>query len=304
MNKLRILASTAGCLLLAAGCTPDPTGTGDPGTTSDTGTSTTGDKPTTDATSSSSESGETPTDTGSTAAELIPDMPVADGQCDPWEQDCPTGFKCMAFAEETENHFTGTKCTPVVDDPGTIGDPCNVEGGWWSGIDDCDYGLACWDINHDNNTGKCVALCTGTPEAYDCPSDDDFCAFWVPGLAHVCLEKCDPLLQDCSVGQSCLPEWSSNAEQWVCAAEYSFDEGQAFDPCSYSNACDPGLICWDPAGAVECAGFEVGCCLPLCDLSAPQCNGQGAECTGFYGEIDGQAPPEFDNVGLCVVPGG
>lgn len=46
----------------------------------------------------------------------------------------------MAYAEEGEPAFTGTKCTPVVPNPGVAGDPCKVEGGWWTGVDNCDYG--------------------------------------------------------------------------------------------------------------------------------------------------------------------
>ena len=46
--------------------------------------------------------------------------------------DCPAGYKCMAFAEEDEASFSGNKCTPVVPSAKTVGDPCSVEGGWWS----------------------------------------------------------------------------------------------------------------------------------------------------------------------------
>jgi len=35
----------------------------------------------------------------------------------------------------------------------------------------------------------------------------------------------------------------------------------------------------------------------------PMCVGDGAVCSPFYTEIDGSAPPEFENVGLCVLPG-
>ena len=89
----------------------------------------------------------------------------------------------------------------------------------------------------------------------------------------------------------------------MCKAEYSFDEGQEFDQCYYSNVCDPGLMCWNTTAALECAGLEDGCCLSLCDLGDPKCNGEGAECTPFYGLLDGEAPPDFKDVGLCVLPG-
>lgn len=135
------------------------------------------------------------------------------------------------------------------------------------------------------------------------PEEDAVCAFWVPGISHVCLTTCDPQVQDCNVGQSCLSEWSGGAAEWVCKAEYSAKAGQAFDPCFAGNTCDPGLLCWDPTMAIECTDLESGCCLPLCSLSDPQCTGQGAECTPFYDLLEGQAPPEFADVGLCVLPG-
>lgn len=250
---------------------------------------------------------ETPTTGTSSSGTDTSDEPTGGeelGQCDPWQQDCPDGFKCMAFAPEGEPAFTGNKCTPVTTSPKAAGDPCKVEGGWWTGIDDCDYGLACWNINHADNTGQCVPLCAGSEDSYSCPDMDDLCVFWVPGIAHVCLPGCDPLLQDCDAGQACTPNWASGGQDFVCGPEYSFDEGQVFDPCEFSNACDPGLMCWDSTAAVECDQGSTGCCLPFCDLDEPDCTGQGAECVSFYEALGGDpAPPQFADVGLCVLPG-
>lgn len=296
MNKL-VLVTQVLCLSLATGCPGEPS-TNDPEAIT-AGATDTGDAPP----GSSSGTGDQPTDADTGAAASSTTDGIAEGECDPWAQDCPDGYKCMAFAPEGEDFFTGDKCTPVVEDPVGLGDPCKVVDGWWSGIDDCDYGLACWDINHDDNTGICRALCTGDADAAECPQAEGVCAFWVPGIAHVCLETCDPLVQDCDPGLGCGPEWSSNAGEWVCLAEYSGTEGQQFDPCFASNTCDPGLLCWDPTKAIECAGAEAGCCLSLCDLTAPQCTGQGAVCTPFYDIIEGSAPPEYANVGMCVLPG-
>src|SRR5690606_21735159 len=100
-------------------------------------------------------------------------------------------------APEGEGSFMGTKCTPVAENPAKAGEPCKVDGGWWTGVDDCDYGLACWHIDHSNNTGVCIPLCTGNADSFDCPEADQICVFWVAGFSHVCLTTCDPLLQDC-----------------------------------------------------------------------------------------------------------
>lgn len=249
---------------------------------------------------------DTPTSSGTTSDGTETGEPTTGGDigmCDPWLQDCPDGYKCMAYADEGEPAFTGTKCTQVVENPGKVGDPCNVEGGWWTGVDDCDHGLACWNINHDDNTGQCVALCTGNEDAYACPGSDDICVFWVPGLAHVCLQGCDPLLQNCQPGQGCLPDWASNGQRFVCLAEYSFDEGQEFDPCEFSNTCDPGLMCWNTESAIECDQGAGGCCISFCDTEDPVCTGEGAVCESFYGELGEEAPPAFADVGICVIPG-
>ncbi|MFZ6185304.1 ribulose phosphate epimerase [Nannocystis pusilla] len=288
------------CAALLGGCSDsDPNATGTPTTTDDTSTSTT---------EPGESSNTTPTSSGTTGSTTVddPTSSVTDGEasmCDPWQQDCPDGYKCMAFAPEGEPAFTGNKCTPVVENPGKVGDPCKVEDGWWSGVDDCDYGLACWNINHADNTGQCVALCTGNEDAYDCPGSADICVFWIPGIAHVCLQGCDPLLQDCPTGQGCLPDWASNGQRFVCLAEYSFEEGQEFDPCQFSNVCDPGLLCWGSESALECDQDISACCLSFCDISDPQCTGQGAECVSFYEGVGGEPPPAFADVGICVIPG-
>lgn len=289
------------CGALVMACSPAPSSSdgssgGDDSETGAVPTSGTGEPEVTSSSSggdSSSSSGavEDETDTGV----------IGDGECDPWLQDCPDGLKCMAYAEPGVNHFTGNKCTPVAQNPGVAGDPCYADGGWSTGVDDCDYGLACWNIDPETSEGVCMAWCTGSADAATCPDAGDTCVFWVPGFAHICLSLCDPLLQDCDGPESCLPNWAKQGEEWVCSLDYSFDEGQEFDPCEYSNACDPGMICTDPKSAIECDPGAIGCCISVCDTSAPNsCEGQGAECQGFYGEEP--APPNYANVGLCSLP--
>lgn len=165
MNTPRISAHAL-CLVLLAACPADLLNS----ETNGQATTTAGD-PSTGESPTSGEAGtaEPATEPETTAAGSSSEGGIGDGQCDIWEQDCPSGYKCMAFAEADEPVFTGNRCTLVVDDPKGVGESCTVVDGWWSGIDDCDHGLACWDINHETNTGYRVAMCTGNADAAQCP---------------------------------------------------------------------------------------------------------------------------------------
>ncbi|MFY0532131.1 hypothetical protein [Nannocystis pusilla] len=88
---------------------------------------------------------------------------------------------------------------------------------------------------------------------------------------------------------------------FLCVLDASGDEGQAFDGCEFANACDPGLSCLDPELAVECDPMSTGCCVPFCDISAPNtCPGQGQECISWYEDVP--ALPGLENVGVCSLP--
>ncbi len=296
MTYLRLL-STFVCAALVGGCANNNESTATEG--SSTGMADTG--------SSTTDGAGTVAETATEGDESLSTAPVepttGDPQelynCDPWAQDCPDGFKCMAYTDDGD-YFTGTKCTPVAPNGGVAGDECYADGGWSTGVDDCALGYACWNINPETSIGACVALCTGTMDAYGCPDPDDICVFWVPGLAHVCLETCDPFLQDCSPGQICGPNWASGAQEFVCYLDWSFEQGQEFGPCESPNTCDAGLICWDSSKAVEC-DQDQPCCLSYCDLDDPVCGGENAACQPFYEE--GTAPPEYANLGICALPG-
>ena len=115
----------------------------------------------------------------------------------------------------------------------------------------------------------------------------------------LCLPGCDPLLQGCGDGDLCIPDPGDPA-RFICVLDASGDEGQVFDECEFVNACDPGLYCVAPALGAECPPEAPGCCLPFCDTTMPSCPGAGQECLPWF-EMD-QAPPGFENVGLCGVP--
>lgn len=221
-------------------------------------------------------------------------------QCDPWMQDCPPGEKCMPYDSDGDSAWDALRCTPVAPNPGQHGDPCLAEGSGVSGIDDCALGHMCWDVDPDTLQGACVAFCTGTPDEPVCAPAGTNCLLSGNGVLNLCIPICNPLAQDCDAGEVCIPD-PQDPNSFVCAPDISGDEGQEFDPCEFSNACDPGLVCLSSALATECDPQFIGCCLPFCDVTAPMCIGQGAECLPWF-EM-GVDPPGLENVGVCAIPG-
>src|SRR5690606_15132047 len=49
-------------------------------------------------------------------------------QCDNWTQDCPSGEKCAAYADDGGSSWNNLKCVPAEENGGQPGDPCTVEG--------------------------------------------------------------------------------------------------------------------------------------------------------------------------------
>ncbi|MCA9653947.1 MAG: ribulose phosphate epimerase [Myxococcales bacterium] len=219
-------------------------------------------------------------------------------ECDIFAQDCPEGEKCMPWAS-SGGTWDATRCSPIDENPGQPGDECSVEGGGASGIDSCDIGSMCWDVDPETNMGTCVAMCTGDSANPICEDPDTSCSIANDGAIVLCLPNCDPLLQDCAEGQACYPV----ADIWVCGPDASGEMGAAGDPCEFINVCDVGNICLDASAWPDCAG-SIGCCSPVCDTTDPmgdaQCPGAGQTCQPWYEE--GNAPPGYENVGACALP--
>lgn len=263
------------------------TGSGSSSTTSSSGTT---EEPTTGGTTGSS---------SSTGAFFLPSDMSSPPQCDQWKQDCPEGQKCMPYSGDGDFSWESLKCVDVKPNPGQVGDDCMAEGGV-SGIDDCDKGLMCWDVDPMTNVGVCVAMCVGSPDAPSCDSNDASCLISNMGVLTLCLPKCDPLVQDCAGDNLCIPNPQDGAA-FLCLLDASGDEGQEFDPCQYINSCDKGFFCAVPTLANECDPNSTGCCLPFCDITMmPMCNGAGQECLPWYG-MDTPAPG-YEDVGYCGIP--
>jgi hypothetical protein len=103
---------------------------------------------------------------------------------------------------------------------------------------------------------------------------------------------CDPLLQDCADGDTCVPLDGA----FECAADESGATGSWGDPCDFLNACDPGLFCADGSDVACPAGLDT-CCTWFCDVDAPAGICGGSECVAFFPE--GEAPPGYEAVGYC-----
>jgi hypothetical protein len=217
-------------------------------------------------------------------------------------QDCPQGEKCMPWANDGGNAWNDAKCVPV-EGEGQVGDPCTVQMDAVSGLDDCDAGLMCYNVQLDTMMGTCYELCGGSPAAPSCDTADSVCAIYNEGFLPLCLTQCDPVLQDCPGGEDlCLA--SPGGSEFVCILDaLPGAEGGWGTACNFLNACDSGLFCADPSVVPGCA--DAGCCAEFCDLSAPdpdaECTGQadGAQCLPWWSD---NPPPGYDHVGFCGLP--
>lgn len=236
----------------------------------------------------------TATTAGMTAGTTAPDEPTtgsAGGECSLWEQDCNAGMKCVPYDSMHTGVVDATRCVEVADPPRAAGDPCATEGGV-VGLDDCDVGLLCWQLDGEGQ-GTCIPLCVGAPADPQC-DDGLVCDVSNGGLLPLCLTRCSPLTKDCPDGQICI---SAGPEGFVCDGDASGEEGQYGDPCEFINVCDPGLLCLDSTNVPGCN--TPGCCTPYCDLTMPECPGaaDGQECLPYF--PNDSAPPGLENVGVC-----
>ncbi len=270
---------------------------------SSTGTSTSSTTaPTSGATSSTSSTGPCDTACGSSdeAGGFIYAAPDGGNsgtiECDVFKQDCAPGEKCTAWAEGGGGAWNGTKCVPVTGDK-VPGDECKAEDGGASGIDNCEAGAMCWDVDA-MDMGICVALCKGTPDAPIC--DGNFsCAIVNEGVLNICLPRCDPLLQDCPGDDLCLPI----GDGFICVLDASGDMGKTNDPCEFANACDKGLVCLNTASASSaCMPGSQGCCQPFCNFTAMDpCPNPDQKCVQWFDPMM-PIPPGFEDVGVCAIP--
>ena len=236
-------------------------------------------------------------------------LPEPDGggvafECDLFEQDCPPGEKCMPWSNDGGSAWNATRCSPIADDPAGPGEPCMVEGSGVSGLDDCELGAMCWDVDPETMEGTCMPFCVGSANDPYCEDPSRYCAISGDGVLILCVPTCNPIEQDCPDGSACYPVH----DYWTCAPDASGELGAYGDPCEFINVCDPGLVCLGSAAVPpgEACEGAAGCCSEICDIADPlgdaQCTGAagGQTCQAWYEE--GTAPQGYEDVGVCALP--
>ena len=221
---------------------------------------------------------------------FIPDT-IAEPACDPWAQDCGEDEKCVPYSP-SGGVWDSNKCVPVIGD-GQVGDSCTYDG-ISSATDSCAVDSHCWDVMDVDgmNVGVCTPFCTGSADSPICGPETS-CLIANEGSINLCIQTCDPLLQECSEGLACF--WANNDFNCI----FTTDEVTEGGACGYINDCAPGNFCASAQLLPECEGSD--CCTAFCDLSDSICAVEGTECAAFFEE--GNAAPGYEDVGVCIIPG-
>jgi len=190
--------------------------------------------------------------------------------CDVWAQDCPKGEKCMPWDQDGGSAWNAGRCSSLIEPLGVPDDPCVAEGSQWSGIDDCQIGAMCWDVDPDTNAGTCAGFCLGS-EANPVCDGEDRCFMAYDGWINLCLAPCDPLTPLCEAGLACVESYSRvHPDVFACVpASLVADRSTYAAGCDDVIGCGTGLLCTVPEDVPACASE---CCTMLCDpLAANVC---------------------------------
>ncbi|HVI01069.1 MAG TPA: hypothetical protein VM869_20265 [Enhygromyxa sp.] len=228
-------------------------------------------------------------DEGTETFSFVPD--VEEHTCDPWMQDCPPGEKCVPYSIGG-GPWDSNKCVEVSGD-GQPGDTCSYDG-ITIATDSCGADSHCWDVMDIDGQlqGVCTSFCEGNANEPIC-GPETACLIANDGAINLCVTTCDPLSQDCGSGLGCF--WANDNFQCI----FTAGEILSGEPCGFINDCAPGNLCATAEVLPVCNGSA--CCTPYCDLTAPQCADPATECSAFFEE--GTAPPNYESVGVCILPG-
>ncbi len=223
--------------------------------------------------------------------------------CDVREQGCIDDFKCVAWAEDGGDAWSGTKCigTPLA--PVGLGEVCTVFDTLVSGRDDCATGSMCWDADPTTLQGVCVPFCAPQGAEPECPVDTQ-CMIDGPQVLALCLPPCDPLdATTCPASATC--RFMSASAAAFCIPD---EGGRVLAPtiqCGDDDeACEASEVCVTAATFGGCG--SPSCCTAWCDLGQPDADAQCAAgrpdhlCLPVFDP--GLAPAGYEDLGICAVP--
>lgn len=282
-----IVTTTAGCgPAVAPSETVGQASQTDSGTASQTTSASAGSVPPNPT--SQSTTGTSPGTGDSTANfDLIFDHPF-DGQCNIWQDDCPPASKCMPWSNDGSSTWNATLCAPLDPEPDQPGQTCAVLGSAYSGLDSCAAGAICWSLNADLQ-GTCSPFCSGTPNAPVCDDPTTVCGAFFEDFA-VCVNRCDPLQQNCANAEACY----LTEGEFSCQPSGSAIPG---DACDILNDCAAGGLCVAASFLAECGGDQ--CCASYCDITLNECPHPDEACVSvFEGAPD---PAGNEQAGVCIL---
>lgn len=210
----------------------------------------------------------------------------------------------MPYSIEDDRIPDNVQCCDAVDSPASPGDPCTAMGYNGSCLDDCEPGSMCVLDDEKSLGGHCRTFCE--PGGNDCEFDETCKSFFelLPGVptTPLCMERCDPLLQDCTPDDwHCIPDTPTESGQsgFLCSPPPPSIPKGLFDPCALANDCEQGLVCVTDDRVPGC-NFSA-CCTAYCSLSegdeACQALNADLEC------VDWMSPdPDWFDVGACALP--
>lgn len=224
-------------------------------------------------------------------------------QCDMIAQDCRSDtLKCNPWSEDADRLPDEARCCALDPNPALIGERCTIQDYDGSCLDDCEKGSFCLLDDEESLQGYCHRLCD--PMGDSC-EPNQICQVFFTSFGRVldvplCMDHCDPLLQDC------------DAQNWNCHPDNPTDQGQSgficlppppqttapLEQCSLSNDCEGGSVCVPGDRVPGCRSPY--CCTLYCSLSEPD---NCAELDPSATCVDWMSPdPRWDDVGACGLP--